>query len=173
LVALDLERGNDGSILLGNLIDHELAAGDAAAAAATGARLVRQLEGSRHDYSLALARINLCAALLALDDCTQAQAVAQACWPQALAFDLPHVAAVYLALLAALQSRPQVAARLLGYADASYAARHEPHEGNEAQALSRGRALAMAALGTAAFAAGHAEGAALRDAEIATLAFGA
>ncbi len=171
LVALDLERGSDGSIALGNLIDHELAAGDAAAAARTGARLVALLEGSRHEFSLALARINLCAALLALDDGAQAQAVAQACWPQARAFDMPHVAAVYLGLLAALQSRPQAAARLLGYADASYAARREQHEGNEAQALARARALATAALGEAAFGAAHADGAALRDIDIAELAF--
>lgn len=50
----------------------------------------------------------------------QARTVALACWPQALAFDLPHVAAAYLALLAALQSRPQAAAQLLGCADASF-----------------------------------------------------
>ena len=172
LVALDLERGSDGSIALGNLIDHELAAGDAAAAARTGARLVALLDGSRHEYSLAFARINLCAALLALDDCVQAHTVAQACWPQALVFDLPHVAAVYLALLAALQSRPQAAAQLLGYADANYTARREHHEGNEAQALARARALATAALGEAAFATAYADGAALRDAEVAALAFG-
>jgi hypothetical protein len=88
-----------------------------------------------------------------------------------LVFDLPHVAAVYLGLLAALQSRPRAAAQLLGYADANYAARNEQNEGNEAQALARARALATAALGEAAFATAHADGAALRDADVAALAF--
>ena len=68
LVALDRARGSDASIALGNLVDHELAAGDAAAAARSGAALVATLQGTRNEYSMAFARINLCAAYLALDD---------------------------------------------------------------------------------------------------------
>ena len=160
------------AIALGNLIDHELAAGDAAAAARSGAALVATLQGTRDEYSLAFARINLCAAFLALDDATQARPLAQATWPQAVRFELQHVAAAYLALLAALEQRHHAAARFLGYSEAAYAAREEAIEANEAAAAARSRALAAAALGEAAFAQAHADGASLRDSDIAELAFG-
>ena len=84
LVALDRARGSDASIALGNLVDHELAAGDAAAAARSGAALVATLQGTRNEYSMAFARINLCAAYLALDYPAQARPVARAAWPQAV-----------------------------------------------------------------------------------------
>ena len=66
-------------------------------------------------------------------------------------FDLQHPFADYLALLAALASRPETAARLAGYADAVNA-RAGPRDTNEAAA--------------------HAEGAVLRDADVEALAFG-
>lgn len=172
LVALDRERGGDASVALGNLIDHELAAGDAAGAARTGAALVAVLGGTRQEYSLAFARINLCAAHLALDDAAQARAVAQAAWAQAVAFDLLHVAAAYLALLAALEQRPHAAALLLGHAEQAYAARAEAIETNEAAAMRRARTLAQAALGEAGFAQAHSNGRRLRAARIADLGFG-
>ncbi len=172
LLALDRARGSNASIALGNLIDHELAAGDAAAAAASGTALVGALEGSRDEYSLAFARLNLFAAWLAQDDRVQARSVAQAAWPQAMVFELQHYCAGYLALLAALEARPRAAARVLGYAEAIYAAREETRETNEAAALARAQALARAALGDAGFERLHAEGARLRDADIAALGFG-
>jgi predicted ATPase/DNA-binding winged helix-turn-helix (wHTH) protein len=172
LVALDRARGSSAAIALGNLIDHELAAGDAAAAARSGAALVAALQGTRDEYSLAFARINLCAAHLALDDAAQALPIAQAAWPAAMRFELQHAAAAHLALLAALQSRPRAAARLAGYAQAIYAARDEAIEANEAVAIERARALAAAALGEAAFARALADGTTLLDAQIADLAFG-
>src|SRR5262249_10348258 len=125
LVDLAHQRGNEVSIGLGNLVDAELAAGNAPAAARSGATLVAALQGSRHEFTLALARLNLCAALLALDDHAQARVIAQALWPQAVFFDYPHYAACYVGLLAALESRPRVAARLLGYTEAVYAARNQ------------------------------------------------
>jgi hypothetical protein len=133
---------------------------------------VATLQGTRNEYSLAFARINLCAAHLALNDPAQAQPVAQAAWPQAMRFELQHAAATYLALLAALERRPRAAARLLGYAQASYAAREEAIEANEATAIARARSLATAVLGEAAFVQAHADGATLRDIDIAGLAFG-
>lgn len=172
LLALDRARGSDASIALGNLVDHELAVGDAAGAARTGTALVAALQGTRNEYSLAFVRINLCAAWLALDDCANARAVAQAVWPQALAFEAQHYAAAYLALLAALQPRPRAAARLLGYAEAAYAAREEVRETNEAAAMTRARTLATQALGDAVFIHLHAEGGRLGDADISGLAFG-
>jgi len=172
LLALDRARGGDGSIAYGNLIDAELAGGDALGAAQSGAEFVAALQGTRHEYSLAYARLNLCAAWLALDDCAQARSVAQVAWPQAVMFELQHYAAGYLALLAALEARPRTAARLLGYAEAIYAAREEARETNEAAAMTRAHTLARAALGDTGFAGLHAEGATLCDTDITALAFG-
>jgi hypothetical protein len=172
LLTLDRERGGDGSIALGNLIDAELAAGDALGAAHSGAELVAALQGTRHEYSLAFARINLCAAWLALDDCVRARTVAQAAWPQAVVFELQHYAAVYLALMAALEARPRATARLLGYAEAIYAAREESCETNEATAMTRAQTLAKTSLAGAVFDRLRAEGATLGDTDVAALAFG-
>ena len=44
LLALDRARGSDAATALGNLVDAELAAGDAAAAARSGTELVAQLK---------------------------------------------------------------------------------------------------------------------------------
>jgi hypothetical protein len=53
LVALDRERGSMtgayAAISTGNLIDAELAAGDATGAARSGAALVEWLRGTRHE----------------------------------------------------------------------------------------------------------------------------
>ena len=173
LVALDRARGGDAAVALGNLIDHELAAGNAAAAVQAGQTLTAELGRTRHVYSLGFARLNLCAACLALGDLSQARAVGAAAWPAALAFELQHAAAAYLALLAALEGRPRAAARLLGYAEAIYTARNEAREANEAAAIERARQLGREALGMQAFERLHADGAALPDAEVAALAFAA
>jgi len=171
LVALDRARGGDAAVALGNLIDHELAAGNAAAAVQAGQALTAELERTRHVYSLGFARLNLCAACLALGDLAQARAVGAAAWPAALAFELQHAAAAYLALLAALEGRPRAATRLLGYAEAIYTARNEAREANEAAALARAAQLGREALGAQTFARLHADGARLPDAEVAALAF--
>ena len=171
LLVLDRARGSEASIALGNLIDHELATGDAVAAARSGTALVGALQGTRHEYSLAFARLNLCAAWLDQGDSAQARPVAQAAWPQALVFDLQHYAAAYLALLAALERRPHAAARLLGYAEAIYAAREEARETNEAAALARAAALACSALDDETFDRLQAEGATMADVEVAACAF--
>jgi len=173
LVALDRERGSDAAIAIGNLIDAELAAGDAAAAARLATELIESLLGTRHEFSLAFARINLLAALLAEGDADRARPVAQAAWSRAAAFDLQHAAAAYLALLCALEGRHRAAVKLAAYSEAIYAARGEVREGNETAATTRAQALAREALGETAFARLHAEGAALRDAAAGELAFAA
>ncbi|MGE5118102.1 MAG: ATP-binding protein, partial [Betaproteobacteria bacterium] len=163
LVALDRERGSltgtYAAISTGNLIDAELAAGDAQGAARSGAALVEWLRGTRHEYALTSARINLMAALLALDDCAGARTIALPAWEKAPAFEVQHAAAAYLALLAALEHRPCAAAQLVGYSEALYAARAEVREANETAATNRARALAAAALGGAAFDRWYAAGA--------------
>ena len=82
-----------------NLIDAELAAGDACAAATTGRTLVAKLASGRDEYQLTMARLNLCAALLALDAVAEARPVAEAGWSQARRFELQWAWADYLALL--------------------------------------------------------------------------
>jgi hypothetical protein len=172
LLALDRARGSHASIATGNLIDAELRAGHAQAAAQLGAELVASLRGTRHEYSLAFARINLLAALLAQDDVARARPVAQAAWSRADAFELQHAAAAYLALLAALDGRLRAAVRLAAYSQALYAARNEAREQNETAATQRALQLARASLDDATFEQLQAEGAALRDAEIEVVAFG-
>lgn len=172
LVALDRERGSDAVLALGNLVDAGLAAGDAQGAARAGAQLVAALEGTRHEYSLAFARINLAAAWLALDDVARARPALLAAWDVSPAFELAHPAACYLALLAALEQRPDAAARIHGFAEAEYRTRREAREGNESAALARTEALARPALGEAGWLRACAEGASLRSADIAALAFG-
>jgi len=172
LLALDRERGSSAAIAAGNLVDAELAAGDAASAVNSGRALVEALLGTRHEYGLAFARINLLAALLALDDVAQARPVAQAAQAKAVQFDLQHAAAAYLALLAALEGRPHAAAQLVGFSEARYAARNEARERNETLATQRARALAEGALGAAEFERLHAQGQRLRDADVAALASG-
>src|SRR5262249_37610333 len=116
-------------------------------------------------------RINLMAALLAIDDCAQARTIGQAAWEKAPAFEVQHAAAAYLALLAALECRPCAAAQLVGYSEAIYAARDEVREANETAAPKRAQTLVAAALGNAAFDRLCAAGAKLRDAEIGAIAF--
>ena len=175
LVALDRERGSMtgtyAAISAGNLIDAELAAGDARGAARSGAALVEWLRGTRHEYALTFARINLVGALLAVDDCAQARTIACEAWDKAPAFEVQHAAAAYLALLAALEGRPCAAAQLVGYSEAIYTARDEVREANETAATQRARVLATAALGDAAFDRCRAAGAKLRDADVAAVAF--
>ena len=171
-LAMDRARGASGSKSLSNLIDDELLAGDAAAAVRSGTALVAALAGTREETGLAYARINLTAALLALDEREPARLVAKAGWPQAASFGLHPYLADSLALLAALDSRPRTAARLVGYADASYGARQESRQPNEAAADERTRKLARSTLGEPEFNRLHAEGARLRDADLAALAFG-
>lgn len=172
LLALDLERGSDAAVAAGNLIDTELAAGDARGAVRSGTALVESLHGTRHEYSLAFARINLLAALLALDDLAQARPVARAAWDKAPGFDLHHATTSYLALLAALDARPHDAARLVGYSEAAYAARAEVREANETAAAERAGTIARQALGDAEFDRLYDEGAATGLTRIGAIAFG-
>ena len=171
LVALSKARGRSDGVNLANLVDAELAAGQAAQAAATGVALVASLAGGRDEGGLVCARLNLSAALLALGEHAPARPHLRAGWAQAPVIGMQPFYADYLALLAALDGRFDAAARLAGYADAANA-RVGPREPNEAAAHARAVQLARAALGDAAFDRLHAEGAALRDADIEALAFG-
>jgi hypothetical protein len=155
-----------------NLLDAQLFAGRIDDAIRSGRALVMRLDGTRFEDTLALARLNLAAALLARDAAAEARAVCEAGWPQAPHFELQPYWGDYLALLAALERRPADAARLAGYADAGYVRKDDKRQANEAAAIERAHALVRAALGEAEAARLHAEGAGLRDDEVAALAFG-
>ena len=111
------------------------------------AELIESLLGTRHEYSLAFACINLLAALLAQDDAAQARPVAQAAWSRAAAFELQHAAAAYLALLCALEGRHRAAVKLAAYSEAIYAARDEAREQNETEATLRAHVAGRAGAG--------------------------
>jgi len=172
LAIADVESvGGDWQMSMVTLVDLQLAAGDAAAAAQTGTRLLARLSGSRKRLVTALAQANLAAAWLAQDEVARARTPLQDGWAQAPALNLGGVYADYLALLAALESRPRAAALLAGWADTANAA-WGPRQGNEAAAIDRARRLARAALGDAEFDRLHAAGAArLREGDVAALAF--
>jgi predicted ATPase/DNA-binding winged helix-turn-helix (wHTH) protein len=171
LLALDRARGSHASIATGNLIDAELRAGNAQAAERLGAQLVESLRGTRHEYSLAFACVNLLAALLAQNDVTRARPLAQEAWSRAAAFELQHATAAYLAVLAALEGRPRTAVRLAAYSQAIYTARDEAREHNETAATLRALQIAQGSLGDATLVRLQAEAAALSDAEIDAIAF--
>jgi predicted ATPase/DNA-binding winged helix-turn-helix (wHTH) protein len=174
---IDLERaaGLANSVVLNNLADAALAAGSVDEAVASGRALLELFAGSRHQRSLAYARLNLTAALLVQDRPAEARAVALDGWPNAPGFDQQVGWADHLAFLAACEGRSVAALRLVGYADAVYAARNKLREVNERRAVERAEQLARAAL-----AASHdapacdrfkAEGAGLRDEDIFEVAF--
>ncbi len=161
----------DKAICIADVLDTELAAGDARAAAQTGRALVAKLVASRDEFPLAVTRLNLCAALLALGAVAEARLVAEAGWCQAQRFDLQRMWADYLALLAALEQRATASARLCGYSMAAYGEVEEGRERNEAAAFDRACRLAASALGDTEFERLQAEGRSLRYEDIEAIAF--
>ena len=77
-----------------------------------------------------------------------------------------------VSLLAALEGRIEIAAKLRGYGDAIYAANGQIRQTNEARAAERAERLAREQLGDAEFERLKAEGATMREDDIAALAFG-
>jgi predicted ATPase/DNA-binding winged helix-turn-helix (wHTH) protein len=134
-----------------NLVDTLLASGDAEAAAAQGTELLAALAGTRLLWALPAVRLNLAAAHLHRGDIDGAVALVAEGWAQAVMLGWQGYWADHLALLAALQGRPEAAASLLGYADARYRHGGAEREVNEARSEQRARLIAIAALGVEAF----------------------
>ena len=170
---LDSQAGYSEALLRGeDIIGYmELAAGRVNAAIARYLALQARLAGTRHMATLLLVQMHLAAAWLAKGDTAQARSLAENCWPQVLHFDAQVYAADNLALLAALEGRPQTAAQLLGYADKVHAVHGKSREVNEARSAQQAEAAARADLGDAEFERLKALGAALRHEEVAALAF--
>ena len=155
----------------GNMADAEIAAGEIASAIASGHALVGLLRFARDEHALAIARVNLMAALLAQGDTAAARPVAEAGWTQAAGFALQAVYADYLGLMAALEQRWHAAARLAGYAAFTYARQNSVRWPNEKHAFERTAELIRSALAPSEFERLMADGHLLRDAQIADMAF--
>ena len=126
---------------------------------------------ARDEHALAIARVNLMAALLAQGDTAAARPVAEAGWTQAAGFALQAVYADYLGLMAALEQRWHAAARLAGYAAFTYARQNSVRWPNEKHAFERTAELIRSALAPSEFERLMADGHLLRDAQIADIAF--
>jgi predicted ATPase/DNA-binding winged helix-turn-helix (wHTH) protein len=172
-VALYREAGVSVGGALNALVDAQIAAGDARAAVASGRELVAEFEGSRDQLFLAFSRLNLAAAHLVLDESTAAAPVLRAAWEQTGAFEfLKADAGSYLALYAALDRRPDAAARIAGWTAARYVAIDERPQHNEAAAMARAMEAARRALGDVEALRLHHDGGQLAGTEVFALAFG-
>ena len=156
-----------------NLADLAMARDRHDEAVRLGRELEQRWQGSRQVRMLATARLNLAAALLTCDRVAQARAVAERGWPMAAAWRLQAPWAVSLALLAAREDRPQAAARLLGYGCERLRAIGNSYEPNEERIRQQAETLVRERVDAASFDALVVEGAALADAQVAGLAFGA
>ncbi len=163
--------GGNQFIAMANLVDAELGAGDARAAAETGVALLARLECTRDEHGKAYALVNLTAAWLELDETGRARAAASSGWPIGKRFELQPIWADYLSLLAALEARPWSAARLAGYSDARYVQHQDARQANEQRAHVRTIASATAVIGEAGFERARHQGRSLRDVDIDAVAF--
>jgi predicted ATPase/DNA-binding winged helix-turn-helix (wHTH) protein len=172
LFELSRAAGDPSLMTQANLVDVLLAAGQPQAAADAGRALVARLAGARDEGHLAYARINLVAALLALRLCDEAREHLRHAWPTAVRVERQAWCADYLALLAALENRPEAAAQLAGAADRRYDDTEDTRQSNEAVARARAWAMAESTLGADEAWRLHAIGRGLGDDGVAALAFG-
>ena len=166
--------GGDTHRVMANLIDAELSCGDVEAALHVGRTLLPQLRGTRDEHDLAYTRLNLGAALLTLDRADEARPLLRQAWGRARAFEIEPDVSAYLALSAALEGRPEAAARIMGFSEAGFSRDGGGHacQPNEAAALRRVRAMAEAAVGAARVALWADDGSLMRGEDVAALAFG-
>lgn len=171
---LDALAGYSEALLRGeDIIAYmELAAGRVDASITRYLALQQRLANTRHMATLLLVQLHLTGAWLAKGDTAQARALAQACWPQVLHFDAQVYAADNLALLAALENRPQTAVCLLGYADKVHAAHGKSREVNEARCAECAEHMARQLLDATQFDRLKTLGAGLRHEDVEALAFG-
>jgi predicted ATPase/DNA-binding winged helix-turn-helix (wHTH) protein len=164
------------TLLMLGLIDAELSAAHYEQAIEHARGLAQQLRPTRHYGLLVMVLLNMVAAQLlqgSAHHVRQARVSAVETWPLACAFELQVVLGDYLALLAALEDRPQAAARLLGWVDNGYEQLGLEREPTEGRAMAQTRQLARDRLGPAAFDHERALGRALGEKEVEVLAFGA
>ena len=132
-----------------NLADQALLAGDVDYAIETGRQVVAELCELDQPAALGWALSNLCAAyLVARDSASAIDAARRALplmWDNGWGVDLLN----HVALIATQQGRHRIAARLLGYADAEYAANGDRALVNEARLAEVAKANTVEVLGVA------------------------
>lgn len=154
--------GASDTMGLPNVIEAEVLAGHVDDAIRDGDLLLARLRGSRETRRLSwLHQLLLAAWLQKNDGVTQARVHAAKAWPLMRAHSTESALADHCTLLAAQEGRPRSAARLVGYADTTYAAQRDSRQATEAQSVERALALARAALGEAEVERLRATGAAL------------
>ncbi len=164
--------GGNTDFVLSNLADRELAAGNAETAVRIGRELMTLAQGARAGQYAGYERVNLCAALLALDQVDEALELGKRYWPEAGHLEIQAVWGEYFSLLTALQGRFELSARLAGFVAHGYRRFERFGEPNELNARKRTRALAVAVLGEPEFERLRLLGESLRDEEIGPLVFG-
>jgi hypothetical protein len=162
----------DERISMINLIDAELAAGDLQPPPATGRPWWPSWPRAVTNTELTMARLNLCAALLALGRRRRGPPVAEAGWSRARTLQAAVGWADYLALLSALEQRPVTAARLCGYSMPLTKCGQNPRSQRSRRLRPRLAGSPPAPSATTAFERLQAEGRSLRDEDIAAIAFG-
>lgn len=143
---------------------------DAAAARANAAR--ERIVGARARVPVVGLDMVLVLARLWQGRLDEARQLAQACWPQAPTFDLQGPMACALALLAALENRPRVAARLAGFAAEAFRRAEMTPLVSARRALAQAGRAARQQLGDEPAARLNAEGTLLADNDVPALAFG-
>jgi predicted ATPase len=133
--------------------------------------LEQRLTGTRHRWDLSLAQALILSARLAKNDTERARDAARAGWSLACQIGMGDEWGDKLALLAALEGRPRHAARLIGYADASFAASGATRRASDAHAEARALMLTRARLDCDDFARLRGEGATLSESDIEAIAF--
>jgi hypothetical protein len=168
---LTRSAGGNANIVSNMLIDGLISVGDLDGALREGKAALASLEGSRFEFDLALARLNVTAVHVLRGDIAAARTLAQSSWPSAVRFEMQAWYGDYLALIAALDGEFENAAQIVGYADAVYERHQDRRQTNEADAIERARGLVLKALGESTMRGLEAEGARLRDEDIASIAF--
>ncbi|NRF65462.1 helix-turn-helix transcriptional regulator [Aquincola sp. S2] len=165
--------GDSGLTTQLNIANAELSSGDAAAAVASGTRLVALIRSMRNENLMVFARVNLAAAHLMLHQTQPARLLLQEALPAAMRVPLHAWCVGYLAQLAALEGRHEAAARLVGATTARYEAADEQRQVNEQRAHEHTLELLRTVWDAAALEALMEQGRSLADGEVAELGLGA
>jgi hypothetical protein len=171
--AFEQAAGWSASLAAIYLIRAALAAGRTHEAVRGGRAAVARLAGGRDLRAFAFARLTLATALLADGAAAEAGVLARDGWAQACLFGMQNWWADQLALLAAFEGRPHAAVRLVCHVDAVYEGTQDQRDILQANSAQHALRIAFEALGDDTVARLKAGGSALRDEDIAALAFGA
>jgi predicted ATPase/DNA-binding winged helix-turn-helix (wHTH) protein len=146
LARLNRQAGISDANAMNNCAGMHLAAGRCHQAVAAAQAQAAQCAGERDSWNRCCALSIWAGSLLMLDDAASARPVLAESWPLADMYDMLPLWADDGALIAALEGRPHAALRLMGYADAAFAALGQPREAVDQVRIARAERLAMQAL---------------------------